>query len=171
MKRAKGIIFVLLIVMCLFGLHGLFIAVAEEGSSGYDVSDSKNKPERYSPLASASSLNNFEESMEYNDFPEEDDLAHSLDVPSIEEIQRKGYPINENGETYGPKVKCISFEPDLILVEYDGLHGYVRQSEISNDGVQSPEEAVERMKGGKTRRINVYLQDGITCVGDFELTK
>lgn len=90
-------------------------------------------------------------------------------VPQVDDMREQGYPKNEKGETYGPNVKELDDEPELILVRYEGGYGYVRKSEMDNDGVQSPSEAVEKMKGGGSREINVYLQDGITCIGTFEL--
>ncbi len=81
-----------------------------------------------------------------------------------ETIMRDGYPVNENGETYGTVRKDSSIEPDLQLT-YKG--GYVKQSDI-NDNVQTIEDALrhnERCKEG--RKIPLYKSDGTTVIGEF----
>lgn len=93
----------------------------------------------------------------------------SLLIPSIEEVLKYGYPVNDYGETYGPDVKEFDFSPDLILVRHGDSYGYVRRSELNDDEVTTPEEAVARMQDPQPRKISVYLQDGITCIGTFEL--
>ena len=98
-----------------------------------------------------------------------DSIAQSLIVPSVDDVRQHGYPKNENGETYGPDVKELDSGPDLILVRYGDGYGYIRQSEMDNDGVVSPKETVDKMNTKKDRKINVYLQDGNTCIGTFVL--
>lgn len=98
-----------------------------------------------------------------------DSIAQSIIVPSVDDVREHGYPKNENGETYGPDVKESDSGPDLILVRYGDGYGYIRQSEMDNDGVESPKEAVDKMNTKEARKINVYLQDGITCIGTFVL--
>ena len=93
-----------------------------------------------------------------------------LFVPSVEEVREHGYPVNENGETYGPAVKDSDESPDLVLVKYNDSYGYVRKSELDDDGVTTLEEAVERMQNYQPRKINVYMQDGVTVIGELELS-
>lgn len=49
-------------------------------------------------------------------------------------------------------------QEDLILVKYGDSYGYVRKSELDDDGVTTPEEAVERIQNYQPRKINVYMQ-------------
>lgn len=91
-------------------------------------------------------------------------------VPSVEEVREHGYPVNENGETYGPAIKDSDESPDLILVKYGDSYGYVRKTELDDDGVTTPEEAVDRMQNYQPRKINVYMQDGVTVIGELELS-
>lgn len=81
-----------------------------------------------------------------------------------ESIMRDGYPVNENGETYGAMKKESLIEPDLQLT-YTG--DYIKKSDM-DDNVQTLEEAIaqnERNKGG--RKIPLYKNDGKTIVGEF----
>ena len=71
-----------------------------------------------------------------------------LDVPSVEQVIKDGYPINENGLTYGPDIKDntdINSMPDLLLVEPDkGEQGYVYVKDISDDDILTIEQALEK---------------------------
>jgi len=81
-----------------------------------------------------------------------------------ETTMRDGYPVNENGETYGPDRKDSLVEHDLLLT-YMG--GYVKQSDM-DDNVQTIEDALmqnEREKKG--RSIPLYKSDGKTVIGEF----
>lgn len=98
-----------------------------------------------------------------------DGADQGLIVPCVDDVRENGYPKNETGETYGPDVKEFDSGPDLVLVKYGDGYGYIRQSEMDNDGVKTPEDAVDQMRKEETRKINVYLQDGATCIGTFDL--
>lgn len=99
----------------------------------------------------------------------EGSVTQSLIVPSINDVREHGYPRNENGETYGPDIKELDIGPDLVLVRCGDGYGYIRRSEMDDDGVGSPEDAVDKMRKEEARKINVYLQDGTTCIGTFDL--
>ena len=94
-------------------------------------------------------------------------LAEQIIIPSIDSIRANGYPINDRGETYGPNVKEFDFEPDLILVKSGDIYGYIRKSDLDDDGVRSLDEALG--KESSTRELNIYLQDGITQIGTFKI--
>jgi hypothetical protein len=96
-----------------------------------------------------------------------------LEIPSKEEIIMNGYPINENGQTYGPDVKDLNLDPpNLILAKGEnGVTGYI-YNDLGNLGVGSPEEAVEYNKiNSDSYSIPLYLQDGDTIIGVFKLDK
>lgn len=79
-------------------------------------------------------------------------------------IMRDGYPVNENGETYGAMKKESLIDPDLQLT-YTG--DYIKKSDM-DDNVQTLEDAIaqnERNKSG--RKIPLYKKDGKTIVGEF----
>ena len=98
-----------------------------------------------------------------------DGAVQSVFIPSVDDVREDGYPKNENGETYGPDVKELDNGPDLVLVRYGDGYGYVRQTEMDDDGVESPKDVAEKTSEEGIRKINVYLQDGITRIGTFDL--
>ena len=52
------------------------------------------------------------------------DPNRELSIPSHSEVMENGYPINQNGETYGPSIKGVDVIPDLMLAQNeDGLLG------------------------------------------------
>lgn len=165
MKRKKIISSFLIIMMCLMGLRGSFF----KSLAGHSEATPQTRLQmRFTPAYAGTRIANAEDHIDQKAL-DHDGLEVSPVVPSIEDVRENGYPVNGNGETYGPHVKDLNIEPDLLFVECEDLRGYVRQSEM-DDGVHTPEEAIERMKGGHIRRVNVYLQDGLTCIGIFELT-
>jgi len=104
----------------------------------------------------------------YVEFPESTKSeSEIIIIPTIADIRANGYPINENGETYGPMVHEWTATPDLSLVIADnGLEGYIRNSEMDS-GVTTPEEAANYRS--ERRVLNVYLHDGTTIIGTFTL--
>ncbi|MBO4422631.1 MAG: M56 family metallopeptidase [Clostridia bacterium] len=90
-------------------------------------------------------------------------------IPTQDEILKNGYPVNKNGETFGPNVRELPFSPDLELAENDeGVVGYVRQDETPGASVSSPEEAAAYMAAGPHEQfINMYTEDGQTVIGKF----
>ncbi|MBN9200014.1 hypothetical protein [Microbacterium aurantiacum] len=92
------------------------------------------------------------------------------------------YSMNAQGESYGTVVDARSpdEEPDLIQAEArNGQVGYVRKSELDAANgssamktFKSPEEALawQRENEGKDVVIPVYLNDGVTIIGDFIVT-
>jgi beta-lactamase regulating signal transducer with metallopeptidase domain len=90
-------------------------------------------------------------------------------VPTQEEVLINGYPVNENGETFGPQVIDILDSPDLVLaVNDEGVVGYVRPDEDDGAKVSSPEEAAAYMAAGPHDQfINMYTEDGQTVIGKF----
>lgn len=96
-----------------------------------------------------------------------------LHVPTLEEIRQNGYPVNANGETYGPTLPDENAEePDLILALGEGgITGYIKVTD-TDDGVTSPEEALAYMEFAEKRddfSIPLYMQDGETIIGEFIL--
>lgn len=87
-----------------------------------------------------------------------------LDIPSQSDVRINGYPVNKNGESYGPDIKDSEISPDLILVQSGSVLGYVKSSDL-NDGVDSLAEAISSTPTSKT--IPIYLEDGITVIGEF----
>lgn len=92
-----------------------------------------------------------------------------LKIPSTDKVREYGYPVNENGETFGQDIyEWEGREPDLQLVgTEERAIGYVRADEL-NDGPSNPKEVEEWIKNAPTES-NIYLQDGITCVGKFPM--
>ena len=90
-------------------------------------------------------------------------------IPTQEEILKNGYPVNRNGETFGPQVIDILDSPDLELAENDeGVVGYVRPDEDDGSKVSSPEEAAAYMAASPHDHfVNMYTEDGQTVIGKF----
>lgn len=94
-----------------------------------------------------------------------------LHIPTLEEIRQNGYPVNTNGETYGPTLPDENAkEPDLILAVGEGdILGYIKATDTT-DNVTSPEEALAYMEWVKKQdciSIPLYMQDGETVIGKF----
>ena len=90
-----------------------------------------------------------------------------LAIPSAETVEQDGYPVNQNGETYGPDVRdSIGKSPDLILVCNDnGEYGYIKNKDIiSADTLEDAGNFEHR-----TYCVDMYLQDGETVVGEFKI--
>lgn len=89
---------------------------------------------------------------------------------SLASIEENGYPTNISGETFGPDIynnTDPALEPDLILAQNkDGLVGYIRKADIK-DGASSLEEAINWEPRNYT--IPLYLEDGVTIIGEFEI--
>lgn len=101
--------------------------------------------------------------------PDYGDLA----VPTTKELLEHGYPVNALGETYGPMVRWMPEEPDLLLAAgKDGVVGYIRQTELNDPyglgEVHTPEEATAwnkyTLEHGPTE-IPLYREDGVTVIG------
>ena len=91
---------------------------------------------------------------------------HSVFIPSIEEIEENGYPVNENGETYGPYLG-YGEEPDLIAAcsssfSGDEIRGYVKK--VEPDEPKTLEEALAYKPKSK---VDLYAEDGRTVIGEF----
>ncbi|MCM3744299.1 metal ABC transporter substrate-binding protein [Sporosarcina luteola] len=101
---------------------------------------------------------------EDNDSSEIEKDALELVIPSRESILKDGYPVNENGQTYGPNMGNDTItlgEPDLLLAEGEnGVIGYIYQIK----SISSPNElaAISSQKS-----TPLYLQDGKTIIGTF----
>ncbi|MGE7948113.1 hypothetical protein [Lysinibacillus sp. NPDC093688] len=90
--------------------------------------------------------------------------ASDLVIPTRARIIGEGYPINENGQTYGPNMgNLMLVEPELMLAEGEsGVLGYIYQPE----GIPSPNKLDEYNKSFK-KSTPLYLQDGKTIIGTF----
>lgn len=97
-------------------------------------------------------------------------LPEKLLVPTIEYVLEYGYPVNENGETYGPNVyDSYELAPDLMLAHNSELPGYIKRSEAdAGSDVQTPEEALAYNEN-RPQYLNMYMQDGETWVGKFKI--
>lgn len=93
-----------------------------------------------------------------------------LDIPTVDEVKSNGYPVNEDGLTYGPDVgewTDMDKMPDLILAENDnGESGYVKAEDL-DDGEDNIQDTIEKTKTQSETQIPMYLQDGKTVIGQF----
>jgi hypothetical protein len=96
--------------------------------------------------------------------------ALDLVIPTRESILEDGYPINDNGQTYGPNMgnmTSILGDPDLMLAKGEnGTIGYVKKVDLEGPQPKTPEEAVKLNKA-KQREIPLYDVDGETIIGKF----
>jgi len=87
------------------------------------------------------------------------------------------YPVNDNGQTYGPDLSdADTSSPDLVAcVGIDGTDGYCYKTDLDGYLPNTPEEALDYMKqlqsakeeSGYTRVIPLYASDGKTVIGKF----
>lgn len=82
--------------------------------------------------------------------------------------------VNANGETYGSE--GYGATPDLILaIATTGREGYVRRTELDAAGGPEPTSPAQAIEIQKARPpgsifIPVYESDGITVIGQFEIS-
>ena len=85
-------------------------------------------------------------------------------------VEDEIYLRNADGETYGSSFRDAEENPELVLAENDeGVVGYIRESEIGGASINIPEEAASYTP--QDSYINMYLEDGITVVGKFFVSK
>lgn len=118
-------------------------------------------------LLSNSSLFIDEKMTVVNDKNPKEMNASDLVIPTWESIVKDGYPINENGQTYGINMGDLILgelgEPDLLLAkDENGVLGYIYQPK----GISSPNELDEYNKSFK-KSVPLYLHDGKTIIGTF----
>ena len=93
----------------------------------------------------------------------------SLHIPTIEDILNNGYPTNKLGETYGPDIKDSDYIPDLILAKNNlGVLGYIRATELDPNPPKSPSDLDHYTP---VEKVNMYLEDGLTIIGEFDIGK
>ena len=98
-----------------------------------------------------------------------------LIIPSLESIIKDGYPLNENGQTYGPDMRDLILgelgEPDLKLAigENDTI-GYVKTVDLEGPQPKTPEEAV-KLNDAPPREIPLYDVDGENVIGKFIIVR
>lgn len=92
------------------------------------------------------------------------------------------YDVNSRGESFGSAAdaRTPAEEPDLIQAEArNGKLGYLRKSDLEAvDGTaamktfKSPQDALawQAENAGKESVLPVYLEDGVTVIGDFLVT-
>lgn len=84
------------------------------------------------------------------------------------------YKVNENGQTYGSDfyAETIDEMPDLVRVlGINGREGYVYKTQLEWVP-ESLEEVLEYIHtGADSKTIPVYLEDGITIIDSFVITK
>lgn len=81
------------------------------------------------------------------------------------------WPVNENGQTYGPAIYTAPPEahPDLMAaIGMEGTLGYVLYSDLEGPLPRTPEEAV-KMNDNPPRYIPLYDKDGKTVIGAFKV--
>lgn len=97
--------------------------------------------------------------------------ALDLVIPSRESILKDGYPINDNGQTYGPNMgnaTIILGEPDLQLaIGENGTIGYAKKVDLEGPLPKTPAEAARLSTEVKPREIPLYDVDGETIIGKF----
>lgn len=79
---------------------------------------------------------------------------------------------NEYGEVYGSELFLneVGIQPDLILAENSqGLVGYIRNLDLNYDPVTTLEDAIAYTKTSHERIVPLYLSDGRTVIGSFEI--
>lgn len=83
------------------------------------------------------------------------------------------WPVNENGQTYGPDIYNAppGAHPDLMAaIGIDDTSGYVLYSDLEGPLPRTPEEAV-KMNDDPPRYIPLYDKDGKTVIGTFIVGK
>ena len=72
---------------------------------------------------------------------------------SVESVRENGYPINDDGKSYGPDVKESNIQPDLILVcNEDGKEGYIKKEDLNRGAV-----SLEQAQNGGLSDTNVFV--------------
>jgi len=90
------------------------------------------------------------------------------------------YPVNEQGQTYGPHISAddpyyeTSGDPDLMKARGEnGVEGYVKATDLRGPQFSLPEEAIAHQEAVKAaggyRSIPLYESDGKTVIGEFRL--
>ncbi|MCM3711012.1 metal ABC transporter substrate-binding protein [Sporosarcina luteola] len=100
------------------------------------------------------------------------EIVMDVFIPTRESILENGrYPINNNGETYGPNMGNATItlgEPDLMSAKGEnGTIGYVKRVDLEGPQPKTPAEAVRLSKVAKPREIPLYDVDGETIIGKF----
>lgn len=80
------------------------------------------------------------------------------------------YPVNKNGQTYGPHINNSKEEPDLIAVYgSDGTFGYIKSTDLESPP-STPEEALRQQQSRKTpTALPVYDKEGEKIISTFIL--
>ena len=98
-------------------------------------------------------------------------LSFSLTKPTQCEKTIVIYPVNENGQTYGPNTPWTTYPPDLIKASgVDGTEGYILRKDSYGETSKIREEAIAKMDKGKQEGGNfipLYAVDGKTVIGEF----
>ena len=146
----------LLVLLCLLGL----VACSQK-----DTAISKSQTEQPGTVSTSGISENTPSAIHLSQTP--NIQIASLTIPDKEEILKNGYPINKYGETYGPDIWEWDYSPDLLLVQNEeGILGYIRVSELENNPPKSPNDLD---KYEQVCTLNMYLEDGITIIGEFRL--
>jgi len=91
----------------------------------------------------------------------------ALVLSAMPEFQMKsGYPVNENGQTYGPVTlddQSKTIRPDLILAQgVDGTDGYILETDFDDcsplEKPQNPEEAMDYMRQLEILREDAFVR-------------
>lgn len=82
------------------------------------------------------------------------------------------YPVNKNGQTYGPNIygSPPGTHPDLLAAIGDhGKKGYILYSQLM-ETPKNPKEAIAWMKRkSKIKKIPLYKNDGKTSIDTYTL--
>lgn len=101
--------------------------------------------------------------------------SSSVDKPqTVQAGDGTDWPVNAGGQTYGSAAaaKSPADEPDLILVyATNGKLGYSLRTDLEGDTPSTPEEALaeQAARAGKGVTVPVYLSDGKTQIGEFDI--
>lgn len=94
---------------------------------------------------------------------------NSIENPSLADI----YPLNKNGQTYGPNIYDTNIMPELIATYGDdGVLGYIKLKDLIDEenAPRTPEEALEyQSKRTNQKRLPLYDKDGVNIVSYFSL--
>ena len=117
-------------------------------------------------------IERFNYEIEMAELSEEVAVSENTDllIPTVEDVLENGYPVNKNGQTYGPELRSNMDPrvPDLILAKNDdGIIGYVSNREMTDYNI-----TLEEVLENPDQDIDVllmYLHDGETVIGEFKL--
>ncbi|BDF69120.1 hypothetical protein CE91St41_01010 [Oscillospiraceae bacterium] len=101
------------------------------------------------------------------------DQAERETTLSAEWLVNGDYPVNSQGQTYGPMAlaNVVGYQPDLIsAVGENGVEGYILREDVIGPEVNTPEEALESMLTANDRLIIPLFDVEGNEIGTFHIT-